>query len=83
MIGLDEKSRLLYGLDQHMGYLNSKDEGRTWKFISPGEWKNRQEKTKIAFATKLNDILVGSSPSLNWTSPIGYSWGGELCYFIY
>ena len=77
IIGYENASNILYGLDRFMSYMYTKDYGQNWVFISNEEWNRRQSETNILLSTKLNDILVGSSPSMNWTAVAGHHWGGE------
>eukprot|EP00112_Aurelia_sp_Birch-Aquarium-sp1_P021118 Seg5605.1 transcript_id=Seg5605.1/GoldUCD/mRNA.D3Y31 product="EGF-like repeat and discoidin I-like domain-containing protein 3" protein_id=Seg5605.1/GoldUCD/D3Y31 len=75
IIGYESASDILYGLDRFMSFMYTKDHGTNWIFISNEEWNRRQRETKILLSTKLNDILVGSSPSMNWTAVTGHHWG--------
>ncbi|XP_065057478.1 neuropilin-2-like [Rhopilema esculentum] len=75
IIGYDTVSATLYGLDHFMSYMFSRDSGKTWAFISTQEWQRRQTEASFVKSTKLDEILVGTLPSLNWTSVTGHSWG--------
>ena len=77
IIGFDSPTKILYGLDHYMSYMYTKDGGKIWNFISKKEWQRHQNQGNISLSTKLNDILVGTNPSLNWTSISGHTWGGE------
>ena len=77
VLAYDSQSGILYGLDHHMSYMYTTDGGKTWKFISKKEWQRHQNKDSVTLSTKLNDILVGKSPSFNWTASNGHGWGGK------
>ena len=60
-----------------MSYMYTEDGGKIWKFISKKEWERHQMEGTVTLSTKLNDILVGKTPNLNWTASIGHAWGGN------
>ena len=77
ILGYDSLSKILYGLDHYMSYMYTQDGGRNWKFISKREWQRHQAEGEIALSTKVNDMLVGKNPSMNWTARTGHTWGGK------
>ena len=77
ILGYDPLSNILYGLDHHMSYMYTEDGGRNWKFISKKEWQRHQAEGAVTLSTKVNDILVGKNPSMNWTASTGHTWGGK------
>ncbi len=77
IIAYDKALNTLYGLDHNLSYMYSEDSGKTWVFISNEEWHRRKKNNNIVFSTKLKDILVGTTPSMTWTTTTGNFWGGK------